>query len=89
MAKHRLCGRPCGPATPAGDVPLGEGDEQLGYRLDGGSKRRTLYVSPGTGIDAASAVRIVRAVWGDHRLPEPLHHADALSRRVAVGSPSR
>lgn len=79
VSKHRLCGRPRGESI-SDEVPLWDGDEFLGHRVDGGSKRRTMYVSPGHGIDAASAVRIVRAVWKDRRSPEPIHWADKLSR---------
>lgn len=79
VSKHRLCGRPRGVDAEA----LWDGDEMLGHRLDGGSKRRTMYVSPGSGLDAASAVAIVRAVWRDRRSPEPIHWADAISRREA------
>lgn len=86
VSKHRLCGRPRG-ETASDEVPLWDGDEQLGYRLDGGSKRRTMYVSPGCGINAASAVRIVRSVWKDRRSPEPIHWADALSRAEVKGNP--
>lgn len=84
VAKHRLCGRPRG-ESPSDEEPLWDGDEFLGYRLDGGSKRRTMYVSPGHGIDAASAVRIVKSVWKDRRSPEPIHWADRLSRDEVKG----
>ena len=80
VAKHRLCGKPRPDRDPG---ELWDGDEFLGYQIDGGSKRRTMYVSPGSGLDAASAVAIVRAVWRQRRSPEPIHWADALSRREA------
>ncbi len=84
VSKHRLCGRPRGEST-SDEVPLWDGNEFLGYRLDGGSKRRTMYVSPGHRIDAASAVRIVRAVWKDRRSPDPIHWADKFSRDEVKG----
>lgn len=78
VSKHRLSGH-----TRAGDdESLWDGGERLGCRLDGGSKRRTLYVSPGSGIDLDSSLRIVRAVWRDRRSPEPIHSADAISRKA-------
>jgi deoxyribonuclease V len=80
VSKHRLCGKPRPDHDPG---ELWDGGEFLGYRIDGGSKRRTMYVSPGSGLDPASAVAIVRAVWRDRRSPEPIHWADALSRREA------
>lgn len=79
VSKHRLCGR----NRDGDDESLWDGDEMLGYRLDGGSQRRTMYVSPGNGIDAASSRTIVRAVWRVRRSPEPIHWADAISRKAA------
>lgn len=88
VSKHRLCGTPRNAvetreAVETGIVPLWDGDELLGYRIDGGSKRRTMYVSPGSGIGAQSALRLVQAVWCERRSPEPIHWADAISRRAA------
>jgi deoxyinosine 3'endonuclease (endonuclease V) len=45
--------------------------------------RRPLFISPGSGLDLASAERIVRAVLGGRRLPSPLYWADRLSRKHA------
>ncbi len=44
---------------------------------------RPLFVSPGSGVDLASAVRIASAVLAGKRLPLPLYWADRLSRQGA------
>jgi deoxyribonuclease V len=79
VSKHLLCGRV---AASNGAVVSEDGDV-LGYRLSRGSKRSTLYVSPGSGIDVAGVRRLVASVLTRHRLPEPLYHADRLSRAAA------
>ncbi len=80
VSKHRLCGRA---REAEGTVrELWEDGEALGYQVDGGSKRRTMYVSPGQGLNAESALAVVQAVWHELRSPDPIHWADALSRRA-------
>jgi len=44
---------------------------------------RPLFLSPGSGVDLASAVRIASAVLAGKRLPLPLYWADRLSRQGA------
>jgi deoxyribonuclease V len=44
---------------------------------------RPLFVSPGSGVDLASAARIVGSVLAGKRLPLPLYWADRLSRECA------
>jgi deoxyribonuclease V len=81
VSKHQLCGRRTEQLVEG--CPIIEHDEEaVGAVMDGGSKRRTLFVSPGQGIDLASAVRCTQAVWRNQRLPLPTFHADRLSRTV-------
>jgi deoxyribonuclease V len=80
VAKHQLCGRVRADQSVEGCPTIEHGGETLGVRLDGGSKRRTLFVSPGHGFDLESAVRLTRAVWRTERLPLPTFHADRISR---------
>ncbi|MGA2068806.1 MAG: endonuclease V [Thermoguttaceae bacterium] len=47
--------------------------------------RRAIYVSPGHGVDLASAERLAGRLLLGHRLPEPLYWADRVSRRTAKG----
>jgi deoxyribonuclease V len=44
---------------------------------------RPLFVSPGSGVDLASAARIVGSVLAGKRLPLPVYWADRLSRQCA------
>ena len=87
VSKHQLCGRRTLEFVEGCPVIEHDG-EAVGAVLDGGSKRRTLYVSPGHRIDLASAVRCTKAVWRSERLPLPTFHADRLSRAAVRGGRS-
>ena len=64
--------------------PILLADEPIGVALRPTSgSRRPLFISPGSGLDLASAERIVRAVLTGRRLPLPLFWADQLSRKHA------
>ncbi len=82
VGKHRLFGKPA-QDDQAVTPMLAEDGAVLGYRLRRDSKRSTLYVSPGFGVDPEGALRLTQFLWGKHRLPEPLFHADRLSRDAA------
>jgi deoxyribonuclease V len=59
-------------------------EEPLGVAIRPASgSLRPLFVSPGSGVDLASAARIVRAVLVGKRLPLPLYWADRSSRQEA------
>lgn len=88
VSKHLLCGKVADPSADPAEIRAGDG-ELLGYCLNRGTKRSTLYVSPGTGVDAAGALRLAESVMCGHRLPEPLYHADRLSREAARQRKSR
>ncbi len=47
-----------------------------------GPGRGTIYVSRGWGVDAASAVEIVRLCTREHRMPEPVYLAKAVCREM-------
>uniref|UniRef100_A0A7C2K315 Methylated-DNA-[protein]-cysteine S-methyltransferase DNA binding domain-containing protein n=1 Tax=Schlesneria paludicola TaxID=360056 RepID=A0A7C2K315_9PLAN len=83
VSKHQLCGRVREDELVDGCPTIWHQDERLGVKLTTGSKRRTVFLSPGTGIDLASSLRMVQAVWRTERLPRPIARADALSRTVA------
>lgn len=82
VSKHLLCGKVSMGSSAAAPV-LAEDGTTLGFRLQRGSKRSTLYVSPGTGVDCDGARQIVEASFLGHRFPEPIFHADRLSREAA------
>jgi len=82
VSKHLLCGK-VGTATDSrAEVRAADGS-LLGYRLQRTSKRSTLYISPGTGIDVTGALKLTESQLRGRRLPEPIFHADRLSRQTA------
>lgn len=58
-------------------------DELVGIALAASGRHKPLYVSPGNLIDLESSAEIVLRLLTNHRLPEPLHWADQLSRQSA------
>lgn len=80
VSKHQLCGRVSSEQFVKGCAAIVQNGEIVGAKLDGGSKRRTLFVSPGQGIDLATAVCLTRQAWLSQRLPLPIWYADRLSR---------
>ncbi|MDZ4685258.1 MAG: endonuclease V, partial [Planctomycetaceae bacterium] len=85
VSKHQLCGQVRDDDPLDGCPTIWQQSERLGAVMTTGSKRRTVFVSAGTGIDLPSAIRMVRAAWSTERLPRPIARADALSRKVARG----
>jgi len=82
VSKHLLCGR-LQPADSQGVRFLHDAqDEVLGAALRPPG-RKPLYVSIGSRTDLSGAVAAVQSVWMTHRLPEPIYHADRLSRQLA------
>lgn len=82
VSKHRLCGQVVDEHSAVSPL-VGEDAAVQGFRLRRDSKRSTLYVSPGSGVDVDGALRLAQSQLCGHRLPEPLHHADRLSREAA------
>jgi len=83
VTKKLLCGQvDLAGLQPLESRPVVLNDQLLGaaIRPTSGS-RRPLFVSPGNGLNLASAERIVRAVLSGRRLPLPLYWADGLSRQ--------
>jgi deoxyribonuclease V len=79
----------CGQVDIAGMRPLESRPVTLDDQLLGAAIRptagscRPLFISPGSGLNLASAERIVRAVLKGRRPPSPLYWADRLSRKYA------
>ncbi len=85
VIKKLLCGRvDITGLKPLESRPVVLDDAVIGaaIRPTSGS-RRPLFVSPGHGLNLASAEQIVRAVLTGRRLPLPLYWADHLSRQHA------
>jgi deoxyribonuclease V len=60
--------------------PIREGNEVIGMALKAEAESNPVFISPGHRIDVDNAARLARLLFHGHRLPEPIYHADALSR---------
>ena len=83
-AKSRLVGAHEAPGGERGArTPLRDGRERIGTVLRTRSGVKPVYVSVGHRIALRSAERVVLETCTRYRLPEPVRHADRLSRREA------
>jgi deoxyribonuclease V len=55
----------------------------VGAAVKSGSRSRPIFVSVGHRTTLPDAVRLTQLLFHGHRLPEPLYHADRLSRQAA------
>jgi len=84
ISKKLLCGRlEPGSITPDCPRSITDNDELLGMAVAGDARSRPVYVSPGYGIQASAALKMVQKLFAGHRLPEPTYRADRISRAVA------
>jgi deoxyribonuclease V len=84
IGKTLLCGRvDLAVVTPESPQLVIDGDETLGTAIRASAKNRPVFASPGHRTDVESAARLARGLFFGHRVPEPIFHADAISRRVA------
>jgi len=84
VGKSLLCGSTRLEGLRAGEVrEIVHNDQLVGLAMRGADDRRPVFVSPGQGVTVADAGRMAAAAFGGHRLPEPLYHADRLSRGEA------
>lgn len=83
IGKSLLCGT-IGDAGPSdrGARPVRHDGDLVGFEVGNKPASRPIYVSPGHLLTARNALRIVRSLFADHRVPEPIYHADRVSRRV-------
>jgi deoxyribonuclease V len=72
-------------AIPGDHTPiLAPEGELIGYTLRSRAGSKPIFVSPGHHVSPQRAVEIVMACMGGHRLPEPLHLADRLSKALPI-----
>ena len=84
VGKKQLCGKvDLSQVTPKEPQPILDGDEEIGRAIKAEVESRPIFVSPGHKIDVKNAARLTRLLFHGHRLPEPIYHADAISRREA------
>jgi deoxyribonuclease V len=86
VGKSRLCGTHDEPGLRRGDqAPLVHHGERVGTVLRTRDGVKPVYVSVGNRIGLRPAVRLVLDTCTKYRLPEPIRHADRISRAVARG----
>jgi deoxyribonuclease V len=84
IGKKLLCGSVDLKVMRAAETrPVLHNEEQIGAAMKCTDSSRPIFVSPGNRIDLDGAVKLVRRLFVDHRLPEPLHRADRLSKAAA------
>lgn len=84
VTKKLLHGRVASPPGHEMPSPIFDNDDLLGVAIRPvPNQAATLYVSPGQGVDVATAQAAVEAMLRGRRLPEPIYWADRLSRAAA------
>ena len=84
IAKSLLCGSvDLNDASSEELHPIELDGEVVGFAAKSQRENRPFFVSPGHKIDTIDAARLAKQLCGLHRLPEPIYHADAISRRAA------
>src|SRR5262249_634538 len=88
VAKSRLWGQPRQPGPPprAPEPLLAPDASQTGVALRTRAGSKPLYISPGNHVSLQRAAEIVLACVRGHRLPEPTHIADRLSKERTVST---
>ncbi|WP_433281561.1 endonuclease V [Pseudonocardia xinjiangensis] len=87
-AKTRFIGTHDEPGPQRGDhTPLYDGADLIGTALRTQRDVKPVYVSPGHGIGIAQSCQIVLALCSTYRLPDPIRHADHISRRALAHHP--
>lgn len=80
IGKSLLCGQVRPAQNGSGEV-ICDGDEVLARVLRASEHSRPVYLSVGNRLTLATAGRIGEAAFASHRVPEPIFHADRLSKR--------
>ena len=81
IGKTLICGKlDNDDLPPDGETPIRVEDEIVGKSMRNRRSKRKIFVSPGHQIDVLGAAKVARNTWFDHKLPEPIYLADAISR---------
>jgi deoxyribonuclease V len=68
-------------ALRAGDSrPVVDREELIGLAVKSTDRSRAIFVSAGNHVDVPQAAQLVQRMFAGHRLPEPLHRADRLTK---------
>jgi deoxyribonuclease V len=82
IGKSLLCGRVDADSAQADDTPpVVHAGEVVARTVRCRESSRPFYVSVGNGLTLDDALRLARRCLTTHRLPEPIHRADRLSKR--------
>lgn len=83
VGKKLQCGKVVlGGLTARSPRPIIQDGEPVGVAMKAGDESRPVFVSPGHRIDVANAARLTRMLFHGHRVPEPIYHADRVSREA-------
>jgi len=83
VGKSLLCGRvDLHEMTAVDRRAVTHDDELIGVALKSRDDSKPVFVSPGHRIDFDGAAGLARRMMRGHRLPEPVHRADRLSKRA-------
>ena len=81
VTKSRLCGEIRGELRPLVPSAVMDGEELLGAAIAPATgSAKPIFVSPGNLLGIEDATRITLATFRGHRVPEPIYHADRLSK---------
>lgn len=83
VGKSLLCGRVDLEGLRSGEQrPVLHDGELIGMALKSTDASRPIFVSPGNHVDVPGAAQFVQRLFAGHRLPEPLHVADRLTKQT-------
>ncbi len=62
--------------------PIKVNGETIGYVFKSKNGSKPIYISPGHRVSLKSSIEIVKRCIINHRLPEPLHISDKISKDI-------
>jgi deoxyribonuclease V len=81
VGKSLLCGKVDLQTLTAGEKrPVVEQGETIGYAIKASDRSRPIYISPGHRMTNNDSVKLCERLFHGHRIPEPVYHADRISR---------
>lgn len=83
VGKSLLCGRVNLEEMSEHDRrPIELNGELVGHALKSKSSSRPVFISPGHGLTVEQATQLAKSTMTAHRVPEPIYHADSLTKRA-------
>jgi Deoxyinosine 3''endonuclease (endonuclease V) len=81
VGKSLLCGRIRSESANPAAIPVELNGKQIGMAIRLSEKHRPVYISVGHRLKLDQAAEIARQSFQTHRVPEPIFHADRITRR--------